>query len=243
MIKKLLAPGLILLAFAGCKEKDPVNPPVVEQTNVKACFTPSKTFIDSGETVTFVNCSENENSWEWRFEPGNEITNEKEAAPHTYAFKPGKYPVTLTVFSKDGKYDDDTTINIVVARKSYSKIVVKKYPALTSGGSVWDADDNSSADVKMYYGPVSDPLKYETQTVTNATGEITFLITPAIEITDANNGGWVFKLVDDDGGNNQPMATFGTGGDIYLSRTNISPVTIVDNANYQIEAYFDRVQP
>jgi hypothetical protein len=242
MMRILLFSAGAVFTVSACK--DPVTPPPTpEPTNVKACFTPSKTFIDSGESVTFTQCSENDKSWQWVFAPGAVLTNDRDAPPQTYNVKPGLYPVTLTVFSSDGKYDDDTTIDIAVARRSFSKIVIKKYPMLNSSGGQWDLDDNSSADVKLYFGPSKSPLMYESSVFTNATGEITYVLPTPIKIGDDNNSSWVFKLVDDDGGNNQPMATFGNNGDIFLSRGGASPITIINTTNYQIEAYYDRVQP
>lgn len=243
MKNKLLLLGLGVLAFAGCKPDEPTPPdPGPAPHNIKACFTPSKTFIDSGETVTFVNCSENAFSWQWNFGGGNQ-TFDEQAPPQTYNMKPGKYPITLTVYSQDANFNDDTTITIEVARRSFSKIVVKRYPT-TKSGNPWDATDGSSADVKLYFGPKHEPLKYSTPAVVNATGEITWVLAPPVLIDDTNNGGWVFKLVDEDeGGNNEPMATFGSNTDIFLSREGASPLTIIDNANYLIEAHYDRVKP
>ncbi len=103
-IKRLnfaIALGIIFLFnFSAC-QVEPV-----------ASFTASKIAVEINETITFTNTSKDGDSYEWDFGDGS--TKSTENSPSYSYSSPGSYTVTLTVFSKNGKKSDKSTVMITV---------------------------------------------------------------------------------------------------------------------------------
>jgi len=238
MKRILLLAGCFMLALSSCKDKDPVTPDNNnnnnnQNTTMTACFTADKDLIDSGQAIKFTNCSENANSYEWSFGIGTPFLGK--TPPDKVYDKYGTFPVRLIVRNTDATKSDTAMQNIVVGRHALTKIIVTKFKATNGSGDVWD-NDGTGPDIKVQYGPNSNPFQYTTTVKQDASGSVSFNISPNIIINNTNNGGWTFKLLDDDGGSVAPMATFGgSGNPIYPSRGTASPMTIVSTNDYGIQ--------
>jgi PKD repeat protein len=238
MKRILLLAGCFMLALSACKDKDPVTPDPGnnnnnQNTTMTACFTVDNDFVDSGQAVKFTNCSENANSYVWDFKLGTPFIGK--TPPDKVYDKYGTYPVSLIVRNVDATKSDTAIKTIYVGRHSLTKIKVNKFKSTNSAGVTWD-DDGTGPDIKIQYGPNSNPFQYTTAVKQDASGSISFDITPNILINNSNNGGWTFKLVDEDAGTVTPMTTFGgVGNPIYPSRATSSPLKIYSTADYDIE--------
>ncbi|RYD73893.1 MAG: hypothetical protein EOP53_19280 [Sphingobacteriales bacterium] len=237
MNKILLLSGIVMLAFASCKDKEPAKPdptptPTPEK-QLKSCFTMSNEFIDSGRYVSFINCSENAASYEWKFPSSSPFT--EKSPPDRLFDKRGSFPISLIVRNKDATKSDTMTKTVVVGRHALTKINIKKFKAVDGSGNAWD-NDGTGPDIKILYGPDANPNMYSTEVHENAAGEISFDITPNIVMGNGNNGGWTFKLIDVDAGATPPMTTIGGSPNyIYPSRGTASPFTIYNANDYIIE--------
>jgi PKD repeat protein len=87
----------IIISTTGCR-KQPT-----------ACFKPSKTTIELGESVSFTNCSTNGERCLWSF--GDTESSEEQNPKHVYA-EAGTYKVELFIFSKNQKKEDVATVDI-----------------------------------------------------------------------------------------------------------------------------------
>ncbi|MGZ5243404.1 MAG: PKD domain-containing protein [Bacteroidia bacterium] len=235
MKRILLLAGLISIAFAACNGDDPATPDnnPGTQNALKACFNVDKDFIDSGQFVVFTNCSENEKRYEWKFNNGAPIVDK--TPPARQYNERGTFPVVLIVWNDDNSKADTARKNITVARHALTKINIKKFKATDGSGNPWD-EDGTGPDIKIQFGPNSNPLQYTTAVKENANGEFSLDITPNIILDKGNNGGWGFKLIDEDAGGVKPMTTFGgQANPIYPSRALSSPFNIFKTSDYEVE--------
>ncbi|GAA4272045.1 PKD domain-containing protein [Aquimarina gracilis] len=95
---------VITVAFLGCEDDDDTNLP-----QVVASF--AQTINEDTGTVSFINLSENADSYEWDFGDGSTST---ETNP-TKTYQTGSYTVVLTaknVAGADGTFEDEIAINI-----------------------------------------------------------------------------------------------------------------------------------
>jgi len=89
----------IAITFSSC-QKEP-----------DACFTPSSSTVETGASISFLNCTDNGDSYLWNF--GDNSTSTSETPTHIYN-SPGIYLVSLTAFSKNEKKKSNITKTIVV---------------------------------------------------------------------------------------------------------------------------------
>ncbi len=236
MNKLFFLAGLVAMAFTGCGDKDPAKPapdPGPTEKPLKACFTVDKDFIDSGQYVKFTNCSENQHTNEWRFNNGSPFT--EKTPPDRQYNERGTFPVRLIVRNKEATKTDTAVKYITVARHAITRITLKTFKTTNGQGVAWD-DDGTGPDIKIVFGPMSNPTQYSTTVAENATAPVSFDITPNIVLDNGNNGGWTFRLYDQDGNNLVPMTTFGTESNpIYPSRGTTSPMEIANFNDYRVE--------
>jgi PKD repeat protein len=88
--------------FISCEKEDEIPAPV-------ASFTMSKTSAFVGETISFINASENAVSYSWNFGDGNAST--EKSPTHSFASE-GNYTVTLTVKGDGGENSATKTIKV-----------------------------------------------------------------------------------------------------------------------------------
>ena len=115
------------------------------QKNPEPCFSVSSAQINSGQTVTFTNCSANTVSYQWDF--GDGVYSIEQSPVHTYAIA-GNYKATLTAFSKSGKKSKtiEQTINVlavVAAAVCFTPATGSPFTAATQPGSITDSDFNA----------------------------------------------------------------------------------------------------
>jgi len=134
---------IMIAILSGCKkEKQPT-----------ACFTTSNTNIETGQSVSFTNCSTDGHSgyYKWDFGDG-EGSTANEPPSHTYNTA-GTYDVKLTAYSKSEKKSNTATATITVIdpiKTGPMTATTPGYPMWTSGNSY---GNNTSA---IYSNPVID---------------------------------------------------------------------------------------
>lgn len=94
----LLCPLALVVGLSGC-----------EKEQASACFTTSTTNPTVNQAVSFTNCSDNADEYEWNFGDGGTATGS--AASHIYSLA-GNYTVTLTASNDDNS--DQLTQSITV---------------------------------------------------------------------------------------------------------------------------------
>ncbi len=109
---KIVTLGIILVTFASC-QKQP-----------EAMFTMSSSSIYEGETVYFTNSSLDGYSYLWSFSDGN--FSYEYSPSHTFNTA-GTYEVSLTTYSKKGKYSDTYTETLTVETKQTTDLVITVY--------------------------------------------------------------------------------------------------------------------
>ncbi|MCK4663812.1 MAG: PKD domain-containing protein [Bacteroidales bacterium] len=100
-----------LLAGNGDKNAQTNVTIIISEDTVTACFTVSTNTANTGESITFANCSENATSYSWAF--GDGATSTDTSPSHSYT-SAGNYTVTLT--ASDGNDTDQTTEIITITQ-------------------------------------------------------------------------------------------------------------------------------
>ncbi len=115
---------LIVITFISCDKDESAPKPVAD-------FTMSKSSALVGETVNFINNSENANSYRWEFGDGN--TSTAVNSSHSYSSN-GSYMVTLTSSGEGGESSTSKTIDVMA---SLSGAWNKTFEL---GGQDWDGE-------------------------------------------------------------------------------------------------------
>jgi len=104
MKNKLLLLGLVLVTLNACKEDDEAPP------RATAAFTVQNNGCDAPCVITFVNTSQNANSYSWDF--GDGTTSTVEDPTHLYE-QAGAYTATLSATGEGGNHSTTRDVNII----------------------------------------------------------------------------------------------------------------------------------
>jgi PKD repeat protein len=229
MRKSVLLPAAVMLFLSlafGCRKVE--SPPDAPPGDPHACFTPSSVLVDSGEVISFSNCSENGQSWLWDMGKGKLYDKNI-----TYSYDTlGTYPVKLTAYGSSQSVSDDTVQNIVVGHRSLIGFSINKLnlPSHTDG---------SGANLSIVFGPTSSPSLYSSRAVNNVrTLPVNLALEHNIILNRTNNSDWSFKVIDDYNGVKDTL--FSTNG-IYPSRGH-SPVIVSATASSNIGLEYEIIK-
>ncbi len=144
-----------LLLLSACKKSSDsptkITVPEIEKKQPTANFIASKYFPKSGDTVKFVNNSENAETYEWDFGDGEKSS---EASPtHVYKTK-GKYKIKLITKNGNKTSSFDTCIFYGLKASVHFKFYVSKW--LYSGSSEASLFNFY---VRFYKGSTASPTK------------------------------------------------------------------------------------
>lgn len=164
-ITLLISLAFGIISFHSCK-KDP-----------KACASADNTSVQTGESITFTNCSENSERITWDFGDGN--TDEGNSVSHSYT-KAGNYLVKMVAYSRKDKDWDKTELLVTVTnppaplKRYLTKIVLKSFAAKNPGNNDWDSGAELIAsgpepDVRVKFGLSTGEWTVETSTISDAT--------------------------------------------------------------------------
>jgi PKD repeat protein len=125
-VKRSITILLFVILVFSCEKREETAQPV-------ACFEPSKTTAGVGETITFIDCSENVEKYAWNFGDNSAISRESSPS-HAYT-EPGTYTVILTVFNKEKT--DETSVTITIEQTSSSlRVTTGQVKNITSSSVV-----------------------------------------------------------------------------------------------------------
>jgi len=139
---------------------------VTVKSNIVACFTMSKTTAEVGEAITFANCSENADSYEWDTD-GDGITNFTDKDLYVYYSTAGTYNVKLTAIKGSDSKEVVHTITIIApsvtacfnmstTTANVGETVTFTNCSVGATSYEWDADgdgttDYTTPDLSIYY--------------------------------------------------------------------------------------------
>lgn len=229
----LSLPAIVLLA--ACKEEKPAPAPMPAP---KACFTPARQLLDSGETVLFSNCSTNAESYEWSVDGRKFKDKDLLTEFHSH----GLHTLRLKATGRGGA--DSTQMDIIVGRRKIVAFNILRFPPLAPNGQAWDAD-GSAPDLQVIFGPNGNPDEFVTETLKDAAA-------PALlaakgnaivrhEGVDINNSHWSFRLVDKYGSAETIMWRMPGGELFYPGRGKGLSQLLVDEGGYRIEIQMELV--
>jgi len=194
-----------------------------------ACFNPSDTVIQVGKSVSFSNCSDKSDQYEWIFGDGS--TSIKANPDHVYESS-GTYEVTLTAFSSNRKKQDDTTITIRAIAPKLSSIELVNFPEQKPNGEDWDngiIGIISDPDIIMRIAQQNGDVLFENDPISNLSQDQlpqTWEVSEEIKI---KNETWIVQLVDNDDNFSDG------GGEEIIYENNIVPTDLTQNGTIRLE--------
>lgn len=198
-----------------------------------SCLTSSSATATVDEEITFANCSEDAESYEWNFGDSSDVVV-TETAAHSFASE-GDFTVELTAFSKKEKKSTVATTKVTV-----SKSKTQMFSGTHKDGDVlvWNTIETST-----YSYVVGQPI-FDQKDTTAGDGETVSLFANGdFVIKDASgattdNGTWAMNATEtevtltfSDPAINPQVYTIVSLTDSYLEMT--TTVTIVELANYK----------
>ena len=147
LIQYSIAIFSIAITFSSC-QKEP-----------EACFTPSSSSVETGASISFLNCTDNGDSYLWNF--GDNSTSTSETPTHIFN-SPGIYLVSLTAYSKNEKKKSNISKTITVTSPTPPTVAITS-PADEAGFITGDvvnitataSDNGSVASVQFLVDGVS----------------------------------------------------------------------------------------
>ncbi|MDZ4839575.1 MAG: hypothetical protein SGJ04_06170 [Bacteroidota bacterium] len=214
---KLILASLCVMSIVACK-KETTTTPVEKPT---ACFTAPKTLVDSGEVITFTNCSKAQKSNLWAL--ASTTSNTGTTTDWTTALmKRGKETVTLTVSNDAGS--NIMNKDIQVGKHSIKYLRFNTIPTKDASGANYRPDGKAPI-VLAVFGPNANTTSNQTKLYTTATTgpmdlePTTGNIVINHEGTGKNNSSWTFRIQDENSGTPKTLITFGgSANPIYPSR-------------------------
>jgi len=217
----LATPIIVLL---GCKGTTPTPAPPVTPTAAKACFTPSKTVFDSGEVISFTNCSTNGVSYLWDFGDGATSQSTDKNPTHVYTGTRAEYAVKLAVFNSANK-EVDSILKVNLGHRMFDSVRINAFSTFSA-----------NTDMFIQLGPGQDVSHFSATHRVVASLPATFdlsslnMIIPetvsgALDNNEWKGHIWKYPMT--------PMITFGgtPTSPIFLSRgVNASPIHVNDNS-------------
>jgi PKD repeat protein len=233
--EKLLFFSLFIALLTGCSEKAAIPPPapfaIFDITNngcVAAC------------DITFVNKSENTETYQWNFGDGGTST---EKSPKYNYKNPGTYTVTLTATGKGGTTTAKSEVFIEkpISKAFVSTIVFEKIPTKRPDGSGWD--EMTGPDI---YFTISTPLTTTTPELYKLENELMYRdlgsvflglpfqhkLTTPIELNGLTNTFWLNIYDNDNTNENQYMGSIPFKLSDYTGTTPLSTSLRKENGEY-----------
>jgi hypothetical protein len=179
----------------------------------QACIEVNKTVIRAGESISFLSCNEEADSYEWNFGDGKTATGN--LASHTYE-KEGTYLVQLIAYSKREKRWDksQTIINVVPPVKRYLKgFRLNSFNITNASSQTWDSGNapESNPDVFISFGIEGN----QSFTTTNPVANLALSQCPILWDFSLNtakfeliNGSVSVQILDSDGATSELMHEF-----------------------------------
>jgi hypothetical protein len=192
---------LLLLFFAAfitsCKKDDETD------VTPNACATASKEIAATHEILSFTNCSQSSDYFEWDFGDGTNSTVKNPT--HAYQ-KPGNYTVTLTAYSGSKTKTAEKKIKITILDKYLVSIRIKKISFTNKNGENWDNADGPDL-YFMFSRRDNSGAGYKSDTIMNLTEAMLPLVREDLYIK-VDDDLWTLGMFDADSADDDELMEY-----------------------------------